>query len=148
MGNEEGTETSGKQIDSVTFAAQRKMEAMGKNPDFATALLSADTVEEVTGRAIELDIPADGPQIIEIAYRAIGDASSDFRAEVTQNISDAVKALSVPADLPEWFLANDTGLPGYGLGKHRGEVDQETRGKFVDIALAVMFRSVQDYLRA
>ena len=147
MGQEDGGEQK-PILDPVIFRARRKMEALGKNPDFGQALINAESAEEVTQSAIDLGIPGDGEQIIGIAYRAFAQEDVSFGAAVEANLLQSIQGLEIPTELPAWFLANATSLPGYQLRKGWGDrINKETRQEFIAIALSVMLKAVQERLR-
>lgn len=158
MVKEDGTE-SGQQMDPVIFRARRRMEALGKDPDYGEALMAANSFadfENINAAALRLGFQADNAQILGFAFSPIYSSNRDLLLKAAeQRLSPVLVSCGVPiADVSEvaaWSLELGTQMPGYSFGNKIEDdygkvIDGKKKEEFENALLNFMFDAVRDYL--
>ncbi len=145
MINEVGNEN--KKMDPVIFRARRKMEALGKAPLFAEAIISAVSVEDIDNQAIRLGIPANHAQILAIPFKSIYEADPALKTAAHDTLAPLIKDWGLPENFIDWYLTVSD-YPGLSFAMRYREIDFEKRDSFDQATYEFMFGVVKRYLEA
>src|SRR3989344_4658897 len=142
MGVEDGNEAN-QQMDPVILHARRKMEALGKDPLFAEAIMSAASIEDIDNQASRLHLPANYAQILAYPFHALCALNPALKLACRETLAPVIDSWELPEDYID-LLITESDYPELSLtGRYRDKVPYEEREKFGKAISSFMFRELK-----
>jgi len=133
--------------DPMVFQARRRAAALGVDPDFGEALVSATSLEDVRNHSIRMGIQGAGHhQILAITFHALYQRDPGLLSKSKAVLEPIIQGWGLPENVVEWYTTRpDDPSLNFTL-EYESVLDAERRNKFTDAAEDFMLKSVKEYL--